>query len=199
VASDDQIARRPAEFCKQQGYKRLVTYYVNDDYGKGLANTFEAQATELGCTVVDRLSYNSASTSRDFGRDLKAWKRDFSFDAIFLAGLAPQAAEVIVAARQLGIDAPIMGGDGLNTPRLWEIGGDLVDGTIAVTFFHPDSSQPEVKAFDQDFLKRYGQRPDADAMREGMSWINRSSLKLFETGSLSFWIVAEEHLLFLSA
>lgn len=163
VPTDDEIARRLAEFAKKRGYTRLITYFVNNDYGRELANAFEAHATELGCTIIDRLSYDSVAQARYFRKDLEYWKTNFEFDAIFLAGEVPKAGEIIAEARRMGIQAPILGGDGLDSRQLWEVGGNLVEGTIVGTFFHPDDPRPEVNEFDRAFSERYGKRPDAQA------------------------------------
>jgi len=165
VQTSDQFARRLAELAQKRGYKRLVTYYVNNDYGRELANAFETHATELGHTIVDRLSYDSGDQIAYLKRDLEHWKRDFSFDAVLLAGVVPEAAEIIAEARRLGINAPILGGSGLDYPDLWRVGGDGVDGTIVATYFNPDEARPEVQAFNQAFSKRYERRPDQAAAK----------------------------------
>jgi len=163
VPTDDRFARRLAEFAKKRGYERLMTYCLNDDYGIELANAFETHATELGCTIVDRLSYDPNSPVGYFKKDLEHWKKDFTFDAIFLAGTVPKAAEIISEARRLGIKVPVLGGTGLNSPQLWEIGGDGVEETIVSTYFHSDDPRPEVQAFNRAFSNRYGKLPDARA------------------------------------
>lgn len=160
IPTDEEVAEQLAEYLKRKGYDRVVTYYLNDDYGRGLVNAFEIHASEIGCTIVDRLSYDSIARPKYFKRSLESWKKNFTFDAIFLAGVVPQAAEFIVKARQLGITALVVGGDGLNSPRLLEVGGDWVEGTIAASYHNEKDSSPLVQDFNKAFMKRYGEPPD---------------------------------------
>lgn len=190
VVTDDEIARRLAEFAKKRGYERLMIYYVNNDYGRGLANAFEAHASQLGSTTVDRLSYDSTEKARYFRKDLEYWKKNFTFDAIFLAGEVPKAGEIIAEARRLGIKAPILGGDGLDSPQLWEVGGDLVEGTIVGTYFHPDDPRPEAQAFTRAFSKRYGKRPDA-AATQGYDALKVLAYAMQQAGTIAPGKVAE--------
>ena len=159
VLSDDEIARQLAVFARKRGYDRLMAYYLNNDYGKGLANAFETHATELGLTVVDRLSYDSDYPEAYFKRDLGYWEKNFSFDAIVLVGYVEEGAEIIAEARRLGIKAPIMGGDGLDSPLLWTVGGERVEGTIVATYMSFEDPRPEAQAFKRAFIKRYGENP----------------------------------------
>ncbi len=162
--TDLRLAQRLAVLARKRGYDRVMTYYTDNDYGRGLANAFEAEAVALGCTVVDRLSYDPRSHLRYFQKDLERWRKDFAFDAIFLAGEVPKAGEIIAEARRLGLKVPIMGGDALDSCQLWEVGGgDLVEGTIVGTYFHPDDPRPEAQAFTRAFSRRYGRLPEATA------------------------------------
>jgi branched-chain amino acid transport system substrate-binding protein len=162
IPTDAEVARQLADFATlQEGYRRLMIYYVKDAYGRGLANAFEKRAEEGGGYVVDRLSYDSTSDERYFRKNLTFWKNNFTFDAIFLAGVVPQAAEFISEARRLGITVPILGGDGLDSPQLWEVGGIGVEGTIVGTYFHPDDPRGVVQRFVEAFGTKYGRRPDA--------------------------------------
>ncbi len=163
VPREDEIARRLAAFAKKHGYERLMIYCQNDDSGMQMANAFEIRASELGCTIVDRLSYDSLCAARYFKKDLENWKKNFTFDAIFVAGDVQKSAEIIAQVRRLRINATVLGGDTLDSPKLWEIAGDSAEGTIAATFFHVDEPRPEVRVFDEAFSKRCGKQPDAMA------------------------------------
>lgn len=161
IPTDEEVAKQLAELLNRKGYDRIVTYYINDDYGRGLANAFEIHSSEIGCIIVDRLSYDSIARPKYFRRSLESWKRNFSFDAILLAGVMPQAAEFIVTARQMGITTPIVGGDGLDSPQLLEIGGHWVEGAIMTTYYHHDVPSPIAQEFNKAFSKLYGKLPDS--------------------------------------
>ena len=44
-------------YAAGKGYKHIVIFYTDDEYGRGLANSFEDKASEQGISVVDRLTY----------------------------------------------------------------------------------------------------------------------------------------------
>ncbi len=161
IPTDEEVARQLADFCLTRNYKRMVVYSVDTAYGNSLARAFENRATRIGINIVDRRSYDNETGDFQFQKIIQTWKEYYLFDAIFLAGIVPQAARFIVQCRQQGVHVPVIGGDGLDSPLLWEIGGNLVDGTIVGTFFHPDQDRPESQKFVKAFQARYGCKPDA--------------------------------------
>jgi branched-chain amino acid transport system substrate-binding protein len=164
IPSDAAFGKKLADFSKKMGYKSMVIYHANDEYGKGLANAFEMQAEKDGIQILDRISYDSLSTPRQFRKDLSYWKKNYYFDAIFLAGVTPQVAQFIREARDLGIMVPIVGGDGLDSPELLQIVGEERGNDIYVgSVFNPESSKEKVRKFVQKFKKIYGIIPDAAA------------------------------------
>lgn len=166
VNSDTDIARQMADFAGSRGYQRLVICYVRNAYGFGLANAFEQYAQKKGLSVVDRQSYDPSASSNPLGyhRLVDQWK-DIDFDALFLAGMAPQAGYLVKQVRAAGMNHPILGGDALDTPELVDAAGAAADGMIVASVFHPDDPRPEVKLFNEKFESRYGRPPDSWAAR----------------------------------
>ena len=71
--------------------------------------------------------------------------------------------EVGLIARQmrsLGMKQPILGGDGIESPKLIEIGGAAVNSTMFTTHFSSESTDPLARKFVQGYQKRYGVIPD---------------------------------------
>jgi branched-chain amino acid transport system substrate-binding protein len=151
-----------AEYAARQGYERIGIYYIRSDYGRNLANAFEERANDLGLTIPVRQSYepSEAGGSESFGPALRGWS-DVGLDAIFLAGEVPSAARAIVAAREQGVSAPIIGGDAMSSGELISVAGSAAEGTVVATAFHADEPRPEVRHFTAAFEKRYGAPPDA--------------------------------------
>lgn len=119
---------------------------------------FELRAKENGVEIVDRQSYDP-ERDEDFGPVLTKWK-NLPMDAICIAGENPKAAIIISKARELGLKAPFMGGDGLASSELWKLGGAASEGTFVTSYFHPGDPRPEVVKFNTDYKARYGQLPD---------------------------------------
>lgn len=163
IPDDSIFGEKLAEFCHRQGFNNLLIYHVNDDYGRGLSNAFEISALANGLTVLDRSDYDDLSSARNFREDIKFWQDNYSFDAIFLAGVMPKAAEFILEARKMGVTVPIVGGDTMDDPRLIDIAGSSSDNVYAGTVFHPDFDYPAMHEFTEKFTKKYKKDPDIAA------------------------------------
>ncbi len=157
VSSDEEIARQLAIYAESQGYARMTILHVNDPNGRQLANIFENEADRRGINVVDRRSYQG--TNRNFRTIIANWQ-SLDFDAIFIAGSNPEAAEFILQARTAGIEAPIMGSDGLDTDDLWNIAGEAAEGTVVVSHYHPDTPREQQQRFIEKYRQRYSTDPD---------------------------------------
>lgn len=166
VNSDEDIAYDLAAFAQKQGYHRIVIGYVRNAYGLGLANAFEQYAQSLGLAITDRQSYDPAASSHSasYQRLVDQWL-DLDFDALFLAGMAPQAGYLVKQVRKSGLTAPIIGGDALDTPELIDAAGPASEGMVVATIFHADDPGPEVQRFVQSFTAAYGRPPDSWAAR----------------------------------
>lgn len=163
VPVDEEIGRQLAVYALHQGYKRVLTYFSNNTYGQNLANAFEKHALRVGCFVPDRLSYDAAADAAFFRKDLNNWKKNYEFDAIFVAGSARQDAVFIREARAMGIKVPIFAGPALNSPVFFEIAGSAAEGVVMPTAYHGDDPNPETIKFNKTFTTRYGMRPDVFA------------------------------------
>lgn len=166
VNSDRDIARQMVEFAAGRGYRRLVICYVRNEYGLGLANALEEFSHDFGLAIADRQSYDpSASSNRAAYQRLVAQWKDMEFDALLLAGMAPQAGFLVKQMRDNGLDAPILGGEALDTPEFIDAAGPAANGVIVASVFHPDDPREEVRLFNRKFESIYGERPDSWAAR----------------------------------
>jgi branched-chain amino acid transport system substrate-binding protein len=163
IPEDNAFGRELADFCANQGYKSMVIYHANDDYGIGLANAFEMQSEKNGIDILDRLNYDSLSSTSMFRKDLNYWKENYYFDAIFLAGVNPQVALFIKEARELGITVPIVGGDGLDSPELIQIAGKNADNTFIGSVFNPERPDKKTIEFVEAFRSKFKAMPDSAA------------------------------------
>jgi branched-chain amino acid transport system substrate-binding protein len=161
--NDRSVGSQLADFAKTRA-RKVAVYYIRNDYGRNVANAFEARAAQLGLSLAARESYDPSEnvTARTFERVVSEWKL-LDLDAIVLAGEVPSAATFVAQARAAGIKAPIFGGDAMSSPGLMAVAGPAAEGMIVASFFHPDEPRPEVVAFKEAFAKRYGAEPDAGA------------------------------------
>jgi branched-chain amino acid transport system substrate-binding protein len=156
--SDATSAARLAGFALRELGRRAAILYANDAFGRGLREGFRRAFTEGGGSLLEEYPYIESETE-DFTLYLERIRAGRP-DLIFIAGLDIAARHIIRQARQLGIDAPILGGDGL----LGLAGLDRVyDGTYVLLFYHPDAPDAASRQFVQAYRSVYGQAPDAYA------------------------------------
>lgn len=90
--------------------KKVVLYYDNSsDYAKGMAKAFQE---EYKGEIVATETFASKDT--DFQAALTKFK-DKDFDALVVPGYYTEAGKIVNQARGMGIDKPIVGGDGFNS------------------------------------------------------------------------------------
>lgn len=126
-------------------------------YSVGLAEHFARTFAELGGSVVVRKAYAGPDT--DFRAQLTAI-RAADPDALFLPGYYVAAGLVARQAKELGLKAILLGGDGFEAPQLMEIGGDALEGCYYATHFSPENSDPASRRFVEAFRARYGSVPN---------------------------------------
>ena len=140
--------------------KKLAVFTdVKSDYSKGLAKFFKEQIAKNGGQVVVELDFNGGD--KDFKAQLTAIKAA-SPDAVFIPGYYTDAALIAIQAKQLGLNAPLLGGDGWESEKLTEIGKDAVEGHYFSTHYSPEVGSATSKKFVENYKKRWnGKMPDA--------------------------------------
>ncbi len=128
--------------------------------GATLANSFEENFTKLGGQVVQKQSY--AQTDQDFNGQLAAINTA-NPDVIYLPGRSAQLGNIAKQAKQAGIKATLLGGDGWNDPQVFQAGGAALDGAYITSNYSADDPSPAARKFTSDYKKRYGNQPDAVA------------------------------------
>ena len=137
----------------------IVLKDVANDYCKGVASSFTTAFTAAGGTVAAEESFNTNDT--DFSAILTKIK-DLNFDVILLSAYYQEAGLVIKQARALGIDCPIIGPDGYDSPSLVELAGaDALNNVYYTNHYSSLDQDPGVLKFISDFNAEYGKDPDS--------------------------------------
>lgn len=166
VHDDDETGQQLVELAEGNGWRRVYIVYDRTAYGAGLATAFEAAAVDRSVSVVGRKAYGADGSGLGAVLDDILHKRDTrGVDAIFLAGVPPEAGRAILALRQGGVGVPVMGGDALDTDALVAAAGESAEGLIVTSVFHPDAPNPEAQRFRDAFEARYDRPPDSGAAR----------------------------------
>lgn len=131
---------------------------VRNDYSVGLSDVFSASVTGFGARVAIDQSYSAGDI--DFKSQLTAIKAA-SPEAIYVPGYYTDVALIARQARELGITVPLMGGDGWDSEKLFEIGGDALEGSYFSNHYAPEDPNPRIQKFVTDYKAAYGSTPDA--------------------------------------
>jgi len=131
---------------------------VKSDYSIGLAKFFKEDFTSHGGKIVAEKSY--AAGDNDFQAQLTSI-RDSKPKAIFVPGYYTEAGLIAKQARGLNISVPLLGGDGWDSAKLFEIGGAALNNTYFSNHYSVDDPSPEIQKFVGDFKKKFNQVPDA--------------------------------------
>lgn len=128
------------------------------DYSMGLADFFIKRFQEKGGTILLDQSYVAGDV--DFKSQLTTI-RGKKPDVIFVPGYYGEVGLIAKQARELGVMVPLMGGDGWDSSKLYEIGGKALDGCYFSTHYSSDSSDKKVKGFVTKYKAKFGEVPDA--------------------------------------
>ena len=131
---------------------------IKNDYSVGLADVFVENFTKMGGKIVADESYSEGDT--DFSAQLTSIKAA-NPQAIFVPGYYTEVGLVARQARKLGLPIPLMGGDGWDSPKLWEIGGEALNDCYYSNHYSVDDPSPAIQKFVGDYKKKYNQVPDA--------------------------------------
>lgn len=128
------------------------------DYSLGLTQFFNETFTRLGGTIITEEAYSQGDT--DFRGQLTAIKGK-SPDAIYVPGYYTDVGVVARQARELGLKAPLLGGDGWESSKLFELGGSAISGSYFSNHYSTDDPTPRVQNFIAGYEKKYGSKPDS--------------------------------------
>jgi branched-chain amino acid transport system substrate-binding protein len=150
-----------SKFALSKGWKRVaILTDVKQDYSVGLSQFFKAHVSGNGGEVVSEQSYSSGD--KDFKAQLTAIKAT-SPDVILASGYYTESGLIALQARELQISAPLIGGDGWDSPSLVEVGGKAVEGSFFSNHFSAEDPSPSIRTFLQKFNDKFHEQPDAMA------------------------------------
>ena len=133
---------------------------TSSDYAKGLADAFDKQFTAGGGKVLATEAYTAKQT--DFNAVLTKLKGQ-QFDAMYVPGYYEELGLIIKQARALGITAPILGGDGYESPKLAELAGTALTDVYYTNHYSSADKDAKVTAFIDAYKKKYNADPESFA------------------------------------
>ncbi len=159
VANDGQLGGTLGRYAVNE--LKVKSIAVIDDrtaYGQGVADEFAKAAKAAGATIVGREFTTDKAT--DFNAILTSLKGK-NPELVFFGGMDAVAGPMLRQLKQLGMSVKFMGGDGICSPKLAELGGDAIADGQVVCAEAGGVTQEHIAAMDA-WKKRFQERFKAD-------------------------------------
>lgn len=143
------------------GVKTAAIYADNaSDYAKGLGEAFKETFEAGGGEIVAEEAYVAKDT--DFKSTLTRIK-SAEPEFVFIPGYYEEVGLIVKQARELGIDVPLMGADGWDSPTLLDLAGaDALNNTYITNHYSSDDPDETIQNFVTKFKEKYdGNAPNA--------------------------------------
>lgn len=136
-----------------QATKAAVLYDVGSDYSQGLRQYFVEAFKAGGGTIVADEAFRSEEL--DY-RAILGKIKEQQPDVLFIPTMQKEAAMAMKQAKDLGLNAKFMGGDGWASPDLIELGGSATEGAYFVNL--ASLADPGI----QEWIKAYKAKYNID-------------------------------------
>ena len=144
--------------AQKTGLKKVAVLYGNDDiFTKSGYDNFKKALEVLKIPVTTTETF--AKGDVDFKPQLTKIKSS-NADAIVLSALVAEGAPAMVQARQLGIAQPFIGGNGMNSPKVFDLAKDNSDNLWVGSPWSIENPAAENKRFIAAYQKTQSTLPD---------------------------------------
>jgi branched-chain amino acid transport system substrate-binding protein len=156
VGRDDQQGSVAAKFVASSlKAKRISILHDKTTYGQGLAQEFKKSLLAFAAEGLEVVSFDGViQGERDFRGILTALK-GHQPDLFFFGGVFPEGGQLVKQAREVGLSAPMMSGDGVIDPKFIEIAGEAAEGTY-LTFTPDPDKMPQAAGFLKKYRAKHG-------------------------------------------
>ncbi len=143
---------------KKAGVKKVAVLYGNDDvFTKSGYDNFKKALDDLKIPVTTTETF--AKGDVDFKAQLTKIKAT-NPDAIVLSALLAEGAPIMVQARQVGLNVPVIGGNGMNSTKIFDLAKDKSDGLYVGSPWSASNDTPENTKFIKAYSAKYNIAPD---------------------------------------
>jgi len=139
------------------GASKVGMVNLKNDFGQALQQGFESQAKSQGLDIVFSDTYPLGN--KNFTSMLVRMKTKQP-DVVYASGYYSDAANLVRQAQSVGIQAPIIGQDGYDSPKFIELGGDAANGVYITTQLDRDSDHADVQHFLDAYKSETGEAAD---------------------------------------
>lgn len=159
-ATDEVTAKVAAEFAvRELKARRIAIIHDTDEYGRGAAEIIQAYLKENGITPVIVQRYTTGD--KDFTGQVMAFVRSRP-EVIIAWGHQTEGGLWLRQARELGVDAAVVGSSSYALPVFLQLAGKYAEGVHAVTeFVAPTTEQrPHMQEFIRLYYEAYKEYPE---------------------------------------
>ncbi len=143
---------------KKLGFKKVaILYSNNNDQMVGESKIYQKVFADAGIEVVATETFADKDT--DFSAQLTKIQAA-NPNVIAVAGLYQEGALIAKKAREMGMNQPIIGNNGFNSPEYIKQAGAAADGTMVATPWNPERQSEKAQNFRKAFVAKYGHEPD---------------------------------------
>lgn len=140
------------------GLERVAVLYGDDDsFTVSGWEVFVAALADEGIETTTTQTFAKGDT--DFSPQLTA-AREGDPDALVVSALAEEGALILSQARDLGLDIPVIGGNGFNSPAIIEQAGEAAEGVVVGAAWNSAADDPPNQEFKADYEAATGSQPD---------------------------------------
>ncbi|AFJ46940.1 ABC transporter substrate-binding protein [Shimwellia blattae] len=114
-----------------------IIFDSSNDYSVGLAKAFRNQFKKNGGVIP--IEVQAPAGSKDFKAQLASVK-SHNVDMIYMPIYYTEGALIAVQAKQMGLQKPVVGGDGLAADQVFfDVGKDAVNGYMTTDYYSPNA------------------------------------------------------------
>ncbi|MCF8721694.1 ABC transporter substrate-binding protein [Nitrospina gracilis] len=159
VTPDDRQGRALARFAYEILRARQgVILYLDNDYGREFQKVVHREFINLGGSID--WVHGIAKGTTDFSAALEKVK-GLDPHAVFFLTYPAEGGLLLKQARDIGLETPFLGGDGVYSQDLIDIAGEAARNTFASAMnWRLKSPKPPVREFVKRFTTQYGVQPN---------------------------------------
>ncbi|WP_440997925.1 ABC transporter substrate-binding protein [Arhodomonas sp. SL1] len=168
-----------AEITAEAGYDSTGVIYINNDYGKGLADAFKASFESNGGSVTEMVAYEQGQSA--YRGELQ---QAGGGDALVLIGYPENGQTILRQALEGGYYDRFVFTDGMKAPELVEnLGAQYLNGSIG-TAPQAREDSPGAQHFNDAYVDEYEERPPKPFMDTAYDAVYAIALAAEQAGSV---------------
>jgi len=124
---------------------------AGDTYSEGVSESFKEHISRKGARIINEQFVRNGDTN--FSNQASAL-RNKNIDVVVFTGYYQEGAKILLELKKKGVNAVMIGADGLESPKLWEVAKDASVGTIYLAGFSAKTDTKRIEKFNEKLSNR---------------------------------------------